>query len=569
MSTAGAYDDNRSHSTGVSSTDRTAGPHESDMLNTLGPRVDSDLSKQQGSHGSDHYPGRDAALTGAGGAGMYEAETYHRGNESNLATSTATSAPRGKDESAISSAGSDQQPAIFDHRYKRDAGLVGAGGIGAYEAEKHLGSSGRSSLEPTPQDRLAGSGHQPAIATNPSPYPSSNYRNVGHPPTGSHTGPGAVGAGATGGGDQEQNMGDYGRNSPETQLREHQHSGASMVNIPSTDYGNDFNKEHHTSHDTGRDAALAGGAGSLAGAGTLASHNYSQRDAAGHGNERYQDASQGHHSGRDAAFLGGGGTGAAPYEETRHGQQPSRATAATGDPGAGADVLAGHEHSQRDLAGNQGTSQERHTGRDAAILGGAAGVGGLAEHEYSKKDAAKLQKEHVKEEKALEKEHLKEVKQHNKELAKEEKAHGKAIDKAEKKHEKAMEKDEKKHEKALEKDEVKQEHGGKKHGGLLGFLHRDKPDRELKEEEARRQGALHTGHGEGATDSGATGLESRSGYDPLQGEHGSQSGVHDTPIGIGSGLTTHDAYGAHDSGHNRLHKDPPSKVVESRGYDLQ
>jgi hypothetical protein len=44
----------------------------------------------------------------------------------------------------------------------------------------------------------------------------------------------------------------------------------------------------------------------------------------------------------------------------------------------------------------------------------------------------------------------------------------------------------------------------------------------------------------------------------LEGEHGSQSGVHDTPIGsdgttMGSGITTHDAYGTQE-GHNKLHK---------------
>jgi len=61
---------------------------------------------------------------------------------------------------------------------------------------------------------------------------------------------------------------------------------------------------------------------------------------------------------------------------------------------------------------------------------------------------------------------------------------------------------------------------------------------------------------------------------PLEGQYGSQSGVHDSSLGdggpstIGSGTTTHDAYGSHD-GHNRLHKDPPAKVLEARGQDYQ
>lgn len=587
----GTYDNDRGTTTGASSTGKTAGPHKSDMLNKLDPRVDSDLSKQQPSRGGDHHYGRDAALTGAGGAGLYEAEKHHRGKEPNLATSSTTSGMSGsqgsdhhfgrdaaltgagsaglyeaekrhrgnepnlatssttsgmggqspygsrvdtrvdstrsgmaRDESAVSSAGSGHQPAtISEHHYKRDAGLAGAGGIGAYEAEKHLGSSNPLGPAATPQDQLAGSGHQPAIASGSSPYSSSSYGNGSQPQTAGGVGPGA----ATGGADQG--------------------------------YGNDTEKGHHTGRHAGRDAALAGGAG--AGAGALAGREYSQRDAAGYGTEPYQDTSRGHHTG---GMKAGTGYGNEPFQETSRGHHIGRDTAAIGGAGAGAGSLAGHEHSQKD-AGGYGTkpyqdiSHEHHGGRDAAIIGGAAGAGGLAGHEYSKKDAETLQKEHAKQEKALEKEHSKEVKHHNKELAKEEKAH-----------EKAIEKSEKKHEKAIEKDEKKQEHGEKKHGGLLGFLHRDKPDKELKEEEARRQAATHPGRGEEemATGAGAAGFDSRIGYDPLQGEHGSQSGVHDAPVGIGSGLTTHDAYGTHDSGHNKLHKDPPAKVLESRGYEF-
>lgn len=585
----GAHGDDRGTVTGASSTGKTAGPHKSDMLNKLDPRVDSDLSKQQTSEGGDHHYGRDAALTGAGGAGLYETEKHHRGNEPNLATSSTTSGMGGqspygssfdprlnstpsgmaRDESAVSSAGSGHQPATTsDHHYKRDAGLAGAGGIGAYEAEKHLGSSNRSDAAATPQDQLAGSGHQPAIATSSSPYSSSSYGNESKAQTEHPTGrdplaAGGIGAGTTGGVDEVQKTRDYGRTDPGTQVREHQHPGASIGTYPSPGYGNDTKKEHQTGHHTGRDAAIVGGAG--LGAGVLAGHEYSQRDTARYGNEQYQDTLLGHQTGRDAGTVGGTGAGAGngnePYQETSHGHHTGRDAAAVGGVGIGAGALAGHEHSQRDAAGYgtepyQDTSRAHHTGRDAAILGGAAGAGGLAEHDHSKKDVEKLQKEHAKEEKALEKEHSKEVKHHNRELAKEEKAHEKAVEKSEKKHEKALEKDDKKH-----------ETGEKKHGGLLGFLHRDKPDKELKEEEARRQAATHQGRGEEemAAGAGATGLESRSGYDPLQGEHGSQSGVHDTPIGIGSGPTTHDAYGAHDSGHNKLHKDPPAKVLESRG----
>ena len=555
----GGYSEKGSTTTGVSSTGKTAGPHKSDMLNKLDPRVDSDLSKQQGSQNIDHHYGRDATLAGAEGAGLHKAEK-DRHNDPNLATSSTISGTGGhgpydssvdavdtkrsgmeRDEPAVSSAGSGHQPATTpDHHHSRDAGLVGAGSVGAYEAGKHLFSSNHPNLAATPQDRLAGSGRQSTTGADPSSYPSTTYSH-GHQ-SGAHT------------------------------VAEHEQSGGSTATHPYSGHSNDSDKEHHSSQHTGRGAAMIGGG--AAGVGPLASHEQSQRHTAGYGNEPYQSQLSGSHSSREAAIGGKAGTESRPDEEIQRGHHVGKDTAAVGGAGAGAGALAGYERSPRDAGGYgaepyQSTSREHHTGRDAAILGGAAGAGDLAEHEYNKKDAAKLQKEHDKEEKALEKQHAKEIKHHDKELAKEEKAHEKAIEKSERKHEKTMEKDDRKHEKAMEGDETKQGHGGKKHGGLLGFLHRDKPDKELKEEEAHRQAAIHRKEGEMADGAGATATEPRYGYDPLRDEHGSQSGVHDNPIGIGSGPTTHDAYGAHDSGHNKLHKDPPSKVIESRGYDVK
>ena len=584
-----AYDNNRNTATGASSTGRTVGPHKSDMLNKLDPRVDSDLSKQQGSHGTDHHNGRDAALTGAGGAGLYEAEKHHRANDPNQATLGTTSGISGhtpygssvdavdttrsgmaKDGSAVSSAGIGHQPATMsDHHHNRGAGAVSASGIGAYEAEKHLLSSDRPDLAATPQGRLAGSGHQPAIAATSSPYSSSSYSSGSQSQTGAHTertplAAGVVGAEASGGGENLQKMRDYGRTEHGTQVREHQHPGASVATYTSPGYSNESEKGHHTSHHTGRDAALVGGAGAEAGA--LAGHEHLQRHAPGRGNDPSHNDLPNNHTDRYVAVGGDFGHGAGLYEETRRGHHVAK------------------DNSQRDVGDHgaepyQSTSREHTVGRDAAILGGAAGVGGLAEHEDPNKDAAKLRKEHSKEEKALQKQHLKEIKNHDEELAKKEKAHEKAIEKSEKKHEKAIEKDERKHEKAMEKDETKQEPGGKKHGGLLGFLHRDKSEKELKDgelkdgdEETHRQAPIHPGHGgekEMAPRAGATGTESGRGYDPLQEEHGSQSGVHENPIEIRSGPTTHDAYGTHDTGHNKLHKDPPSKVIESRGYEFK
>ena len=554
----GVYGEKRSTTTGVSSTGKTAGPHKSDTLNKLDPRVDSDLSKQQGSQNADHHYGSGATLAGAGDAGPHKAEKDHH-QDPNLATSSTTlgmvgHSPYGssvdavdpkrsgiaRDKPAVSSAGSGHQPATTpDHHYRRGAGSVGAGGIGASEAGKHLLSSDHSNLAATPQDQLAGSGSQSTTGADSSSYPSTNYSR--EHPSGAHT------------------------------LAEREHRGVSSVTYPSPSHSNDSEREHHTSHLTGRDAAVIGGG--AAGVGSLASHEQSQRHTAGYGNEPYHSQLSDNYSSREAGISREPGTESRPYEETQRGHHVGKDTGAVGGAGSGAVALAGYERSPRDAGGfgaepYQSTSREHHISRDAAILGGAAGAGGLAEHEYKKEDVAKLQKEHDKEEKALEKQQAKEIKHQDKELAKEEKAHEKAIEKSEKKHEKAMEKDDRKHEKAMEGDEKKQGHGGKKHGGLLGFLHRDKPDKELKEEEAHRQAAIHHKEGEMAAGAGA-GTEARQGYDPLRDERDSQSGFHDNPIGIGSGPTTHDAYGAHDSGHNKLHKDPPSKVIESRGYDVK
>ena len=543
----GAYGEKGTTTTDVSSTGKTAGPHKSDMLNKLDPRVDSDLSKQQGSQDADHQYGRGATLAGAGDAGPHKAEKDHH-QDPNLATSSTTlgmggHSPYGssvdavdtkrsgmaRDEPAVSSAGSGHQPATTpDHNYRRDAGLVGAGGIGASEAGKHLLSSDHSNLAATPQDQLAGSGSQLTTGADSSSYPSTNYSREHQ--YGAHTEP------------------------------EREHHGVSTATYPSPGHSNDSEREHHTSHHTGRDAAVIGGG--AAGVGSLASHEQSQRHTAGYGNEPSHSQLSDKYSSKEPGISRESGAESRPYEETQRGHHVGKDTGAVGGAGTSAGALAGYESSQRDAGGYgakpyQSTSREHQVGRDAAILGGAAGAGGLAEHEYNKKDAAKLQKQHAKD-----------IKHHDKELAKEEKAHEKAIEKSEKKHEKAMEKDDRKYEKAIEGDETKQGHGGKKHGGLLGFLHRDKPDKELKEEEAHRQAAIHHKEGEMAAGAG-TGTEARHGYDSLRDEHGSQSGVHDNPIGIGSGPTTHDAYGAHDSGHNKLHKDPPSKIIESRGYDVK
>merc|ERR1712144_137474 len=167
------------------------------------------------------------------------------------------------------------------------------------------------------------------------------------------------------------------------------------------------------------------------------------------------DHSKDHHYGRDAAVAGGVGTAA--YAAGRHHNQsestdPSRvhgASTTTQDPYS----TSSTQRSAVDPAMDR--SKDHHYGRDAAVAGGAAGVGGAAyeaDKHHREKELAKAQKE-------AEKEHKHDVKRA----------------------EKHAEKEHKHHEKEAEKDD---KHHEKKKGGLLSFLHRDKSKKYSAEEEA-------------------------------------------------------------------------------------
>ncbi|KAI9829938.1 MAG: hypothetical protein M1819_005910 [Sarea resinae] len=244
-----------------------------------------------------------------------------------------------------------------------------------------------------------------------------------------------------------------------------------------------------------------------------------------------------HHYGRDAGLAGAGVAGL-EGERHRHdknaGLDGSGTTSNTtgkdhhygrdaGLAGAGVAGLEGEHHHHDRNAGlasagtTSGTTSGHGYGRDAGLAAGTAGAG----HEYSKHnehpgeskhDLKRAEKQESKHEKAVEKEEKKEEKAAIKEEKKEEKE--------EKKEEKAAIKEEKKEEKAAEKADK----GGKKHGGILGLFHRDKPDESLKEEEAARK---------------------------------EREGI---ATGVGSGAAAHD-------GHNKLHKDPPTGYTKGEGLD--
>lgn len=271
---AGAYEASRDTSnptsTSAGSAPSTAGPHKSDMLNKLDPRVDSDRSKQQGTSGTpgmsgtggtsstgasgypstssttgrDHHLGRDAGLLGAGGAAMYETDKHHHPRGSGLTGTSGTGSsgiggtgPEYGTDSAMRGTGT-AETSGRDHHLGRDAGLVGAGGAAAHEAEKHHGH------------------HQPSGTTASgyeNPYPSSTVdprvdstSHTGTTGTGHHHGrdAGLVGTGGVAAYEAEKHHDKHDKHNP----------------LTTTDAST------HGDHHKGRDAAVAGGVGAAGGA---------------------------------------------------------------------------------------------------------------------------------------------------------------------------------------------------------------------------------------------------------------------------------------------------------------
>lgn len=366
----------------------SVGPHKSSLLNKLDPRVDSDLTKQQGSTGTAGSSG----LTGTSGLGSEPNEKHLRDQGPSSTAGIRDPYSSSGIDSRVDSNPSSSIPGSTDstepgkHHYSRDAGLVGTGGVAAYEAGRHLGKD--------------------TSASQRSEIPEST---------------------------------------------------------------------HGTSYDNTQTATST---------------------------ENDPQSGTGHHYGRDAGLAGLGAGSVAAYETEKHKDrgEPTTTTSSSTYPSSGYD--------------DRDRTTESHTGRNAALAGGAgAGLGAAAGAELSNKEAEKLEK------------------QQNKEIEKEQKA----IHKDQLKHEKTLEKEEKKHEKALAKDDKKQE-DGHKHGGILGLFHRDKPEKDLKEEELQRRGAGSHSEAETAAGIGAVGASNGRLADQEKHER------------------------------NRLHKDPPAGHYQSSGY---
>ena len=510
----GAYeagrDNTQSSSTGPAP--NTAGPHKSDMLNKLDPRIDSDLSKQQSgttgtagttsgfgssttasdpygsSASTGHHTGRDAVLTGGAGAAAYEAEKHHNQHEPTSTTGTsglASSTTTGQPHHSHHQAHRDRQQHASEHHHGRDAGLAGAGTAAGYEAERHHGHPTQSSTVPSTTSGMTSSSRDPM---------GSGYDN--QTGTGHHYGrdAGLAGVGAGGAYEAEKHLG-------------HHHDTA----------GERLAGSGHQPGMTTQATGPTGLTGDTGMAGMQSSTTYpSQHD---------------HHLGRDAAL--GAGAGGAAYETEKH------------------------HHNKHDPTTTTGTTSsqdpQHHLGRDAGLGAGVAGAGYEADKHHQDKEAKKL-------------EHEREREQHHESGKKSGGIMGLF-------HRDKGDKDAKKEERAEEKAERKAEHGH--HTGRDATLGAGAAGTAY-EADKHHQHTRGPGDEEMAAGAGATGLESDMRNTNLEGqhqpqygaghtmtgsrdyEHGSQAGTHDSAISSGSGvagITTHDAYGEQDpNSTNRLHK---------------
>ncbi|MCJ1352118.1 MAG: hypothetical protein MMC33_002102 [Icmadophila ericetorum] len=275
-------------------------------------------------------------------------------------------------------------------------------------------------------------------------------------------------------------------------------AGTSTTNTTAT------GKDHHY----GRDAA----GGAVLGGAVYEAEKHHDRDSTlagttagtetGHGHALHGLSGQTHtggmmgvgDSGYDKEVIDPANTTTAP---------PSAYTQALGTEGTRGQHVLGSPDNIRGINDPEAVSATgQHHKQEEEALAGAGAIGGAA---ISDKEAHKLEK------------------QHDKELRKEEKQHDKEVRKEEKQHDKELKKEEKYEEK----------HDGKKSGGILGFLKKDKSDKDVKGEEAARQGPSTTNT-----------------YAPEAGAAVAGAGVAE-----------------YETGHherNRLHKDPPESLLRER-----
>ncbi|TGO51291.1 hypothetical protein BCON_0164g00040 [Botryotinia convoluta] len=317
------------------------GIHNSAALNAADPRVDSDLdgnrlpNKTSSGYGtkdaygttttgsSGHHLGRDVAAIGTAGAvgeGIHHNNQHSQGGLRGT-TGPHTTATANLLDPHLSGSGVRTEDAHTHHghgpQYK---GLVEGGG--AEEADGVHGSKGTSAAAGViPIGAYeAGHGHN----TTAGPH-TSNLANKADPRVDSdlskqqnhHYGRDAAVAGAVGGAAYEANK--HHHNSANTTAGPHSSNIENKVD-PRVDSDRSREQHHY-----GRDAALAGGAGTAAYEADKHHHNTAHTTAGPHSSnlENKVDprvdsdrSKEGHHYGRDAA-LAGGAAGTA-YEANKH-----------------------------------------------------------------------------------------------------------------------------------------------------------------------------------------------------------------------------------------------------------
>ncbi|KAK1065853.1 hypothetical protein LTR74_007567 [Friedmanniomyces endolithicus] len=289
-----------------------------EKLGSLGSGTDRERYPSQ-----PHHYGRDAAL-GAGAIGVGEHERRkHRDDDETMSGGLGSGSERERHY--------DQQ----QHHYGRDAALAGGAGAGAigleeHERRKHAGGERMGGL---------GSGNERRDGQNLSSDAAVLHGGQDVPP-----------------------------NAYYEALKDK--DTGHMVNTTGQS-GSSSQPDHHY----GRDAALAGGAG----AGALGLEEHERRKHAGGNNNmgglgssndqglQNQGQSQ-HHYGRDAGLVGGAGAGVIGIEEY---ERRNKHTGGENTGGLG----SGSRNEPYD------SEKQHHYGRDAALAGGALGVG---EHEHRK-----------------------------------------------------------------------------------------------------------------------------------------------------------------------------------------
>lgn len=364
------------------------------------------------------------------------------------------------------------------HHYGRDAavaGGAGAAGYGAYEAAKSYGDHrstqpGASMQEQRYDPTVAG-----ARASNPVPASSEyNYNNPDVAALASATGASALGHHTSAAGQTQQ-----------------PYTTAQLAQSASSQPPQAYKDPEIDSKDLGprdnssRNAALGAGAG-LAGA-----------TAVGYGLSHHGDRDQPTNT-LGASTNAGSSSLPQPTGSLAQGQQ--------------------HPHST--------DPSQAHTGRDAAIIGGAgAAAGAGAGYAYGQRTQPQFD---PKEQEKLDKETAK----HQHEL---EKKHEKDVHKLEKEHEKDL----KKQEKEVTKHDKHEDKAEKKSGGLLGFLHRDKSKKEKSPSpESSPRSSQDRHYKRDAATAGGVGAGAAA-----LAEH-----EREDKFGHGSGY----------KGRNLLHKDPPA-----------